>query len=161
MDILEDSDREILSCKLLAKKLLSWKILAEKWLSCRILAEWMVIFQDSGRMNGHLARFWQNEWSSCKILAESAWILQDNHSKLTGVLSENKETQNKTRSKNRWQSAAFYWYKCCWRHMFLSIPCKIFILLARQKNLMIFFVMQSQLKKTYHYYNINVQIITK
>ena len=44
VDILEDSDRE------------------------------MIILQDSGRKNGYLASFWQNEWLSCKILAE---ILQD------------------------------------------------------------------------------------
>ena len=40
---------------------LSGKILSEsceKRLFCKILADWKVMLQDSGRMNGYLARIW-------------------------------------------------------------------------------------------------------
>ena len=57
--------------------MLSCKFLTEKWLSCKFLAEWMVILQDSGRMNCYLARFRQNEWLSYMIMAEWMVILQD------------------------------------------------------------------------------------
>ena len=48
--ILQDSGRKKLSCKILAEKWISCKFLAEKWLSCKFLAEKLVILQISGRM---------------------------------------------------------------------------------------------------------------
>ena len=59
------------------------------WLQIAILQvsdRKMVILHVSGRMNGYLARFRQNEWLSFKILAEWTVILQDS-GRMNGYLA--------------------------------------------------------------------------
>ena len=65
MDILEDSDREMIILQDSGRKMVILQDSGRKMVILQVSGRKMVILQVSGRMNGYLARFWQK---SCKIM---------------------------------------------------------------------------------------------